>query len=275
LTDEVDFEATVKISKRSKNRSKSTFIPSTQPIRTQILHPIPIKTEEPSPTSSLKTSSVNSSVQLPTNSAFKPFKPLNTIKNQQETKNKDNLQFNNLIVKRHLEDLLEKNNLTKLRNIRRTKSESNINRVEKIMNDHENKRNSHSMTNINISTNNTEAVKENQKKNNILFINKNIPKGENFLQRIHSSTTTSSSPTGTNSTIGMNINSGISKPNLSMLRFPCSVSFYDFTILTFRLKDTCTNLVKFLIPVGIERMSSKFFEAKFESFLCVYKVKFP
>jgi hypothetical protein len=275
LTDEVDFEATVKISKRSKNRSKSSFIPSTQPIRTHILHPIPIKTEEPSPTSSLKTSSVNSSVLLPTNSAFKPFKPLNTIKNQQETKNKDNLTFNNLIVKRHLEDLLEKNNQTKLRNIRRTKSESNINRVEKIMNDHENKRNSHSMTNINISTNNTEAVKENQKKNNILFINKNIPKGENFLQRIHSSTTTSSSPTGTNSTIGMNINSGISKPNLSMLRFPCSLSLYDFTILIFRLKDTCTNLVKFLIPVGIERMNSKFFEAKFESFLCVYKVKFP
>jgi hypothetical protein len=275
LTDEVDFEATVKISKKSKNRSKSSFIPSTQPIRTHILHPIPIKTEEPSPTSSLKTSSVNSSLLLPTNSAFKPFKPLNTIKNQQETKNKDNLTFNNLIVKRHLEDLLEKNNQTKLRNIRRTKSESNINRVEKIMNDHENKRNSHSMTNINISTNNTEAVKENQKKNNILFINKNIPKGENFLQRIHSSTTTSSSPTGTNSTIGMNINSGISKPNLSMLRFPCSLSLYDFTILIFRLKDTCTNLVKFLIPVGIERMNSKFFEAKFESFLCVYKVKFP
>ncbi len=218
---------------------------------------------------------MNSSVLLPTNSAFKPFKPLNTIKNSQETKNKDNLTFNNLIVKRHLEDLLEKNNQTKLRNIRRTKSESNINRVEKIMNYHENKRTSHSMKNINIDTNNTEAVKESQQKNNILFINKNLPKGENFLQRIHSSTTTSYSPTRTNSTIGMNINSGISKPSLSTLRFPCSLSLYDFTILIFRLKDTCTNLVKFLIPVGIERMNSKFFEAKFEAFLCVYKVKFP
>ena len=128
------------------------------------------------------------------------------------------------------------------------------------------------MSNINISTSNIEIVKDAKQQNNILYINKNLHKSDNFIQRINSSTTSTSSLIGTNSTIGIKINHRISKTNLSMLRFPCSVSLYDLTILIFRLKDTCTNLIKFLIPVGIEKMSSKFFEAKFETFMCAYKV---
>ena len=91
LTNEVDLEATVKLSKKSKNRSNSTFIPTTQPIMTKLFYPQPIKIEDPTPSSSLKSSSVNSGVLLTTNSAFKPFKPSNTILVSQETKNKENL----------------------------------------------------------------------------------------------------------------------------------------------------------------------------------------
>ena len=101
--------------------------------------------------------------------------------------------------------------------MRRTKSESNIKRAERIINNHKKFKNAHSMSNINISTSNIEIVKDAKQQNNILYINKNLHKSDNFMQRINLYTTSTSSLTGTNSTIGIKINHGISKTNLSML----------------------------------------------------------
>lgn len=183
--------------------------------------------------------------------------------------------FDSLIVKRHLDDLIEKNSRNRIRNIRRTKSESNSNRNEILVEKFDKNKNRNSMLNISILRDDVEKVKNNIETNNILFVN-NLQKSlnDNFMQRIQSSTTNPSTPTtsGINSTFGVKINSENAKTNLSMLRFPCSLSLYDFMILIFRLKDTCLNLIKFLIPNEIQKMNLKLFEGKFQTVLCVYKV---
>ena len=198
-------------------------------------------------------------------SAFKPFKPITDHIQPKITAE----TFNNLIIKRHLDDLLEKSSQAKRLSIRRCKSTSCINTKELLKFDK--MQTSKSMININIKTTVKAFSKDQQ---NILFVNNHTssPKSlnENFKPRNYSSTTTSTATTTeTSSAIGTSIISKMS----SMLKFPCSLSLFDLIILILRFKDTCSSLIKLLMPHGIEKVDSRFFESKFQTVLGVYKVR--
>ncbi len=234
--------------RRSKIRSKTTIIPSTENLD-----------KNKASSSTITASSISSTVSSVVFSGQSAFKPFKSITSQIPVK-KDDVNLNNLIIKTHLEGMICKKDR---KSLRRTKSESCINNKDFLVKKNARK----SMPNIIFFNKKDEPV---EIKDNILLIN-NFPKIFIKPRGLLNSSTTSTASTTTTSR--MKLNTEIAKTKLSMLRFPCSLSLYDLLILVFRLKDTCCNLVKFLIPPGIEKINSKFFEAKFQTVLCVYRVR--
>lgn len=248
-------------------------------------------------------------------SAFKPFKTksqsissnetLNTNQLPSQSINESKHKLNEMIVKRRLEDLLDKtnkNNRSNILNHRRSKSFSSINennilfkmpskisKMNSMLNIHidaelnkcavSNKYNTNNSNNKVLSTQNVLLI-DNLKKQNFNETKKDS-NNTNFITNAKlkydassSSPTTATSPSHSSPpTFKTQFNAALNEDmKISMIRYPCSISLFNLIILIFRLKDASSSLTDFIIPTAIEKLNIKFFQAKFHNILNVYKV---